>query len=176
MLLGTVLFISLGVVGADTLPTREEALTMLFPGASIRSERIFLTKQQLKEIVELAKVDAPSSLIVRYSVSRDGKEIGRAYPDTHVVRTKKETLLICLNESGEVQRVEVTAFLEPLEYLVDKSWYEQFQNKTLSPEMNLQRAIRPVAGATLTARAANQAVRRVLAIDQILEEIRGNTP
>ena len=153
VLLGAVLFISLGAAGADTLPTREEALGMLFPGASIRSERIFLTKQQLEKIVELAKVDAPSSLIVRYSVFRNEEEIGRAYPDTHVVRTKQETLLICLNKSGEVQRVEVTAFFEPLEYLVDKSWYEQFQGKVLSPEMNLQRAIRPVAGATLTARS-----------------------
>ena len=96
VLLGAVLFIPLVAAGAGTLPTREEVLGMLFPGASISSERIFLTKQQLEKIVELAKVDVPSSLIVRYSVFRNGEEIGRAYPDTHVVRTKQETLLICL--------------------------------------------------------------------------------
>jgi hypothetical protein len=38
--------------------------------------------------------------------------------------------------------------------------------------LNLQRAIRPVTGATLTASAANRAVRRVLAIDQVLQQKR----
>ena len=39
----------------------------------------------------------------------------------------------------------------------------------MNNDLNLQRAIRPLAGATLTAVAANQAVRRALAIDRVLE-------
>ena len=38
----------------------------------------------------------------------------------------------------------------------------------LTDDLAVNRAIRPIAGATLTARAASEAVRRVLAIDQVI--------
>ena len=63
-----------------------------------------------------------------------------------------------------------TAFLEPPEYRAPPAWYGQYQGKSLNEDLNLQRGIRPLAGASLTASAANQAVRRVLAIDQVLQQ------
>ena len=90
--------------------------------------------------------------------------------DTHVVRTKKESLLICLDESGKFQRIEVTAFLEPPEYLASPDWHARYTSRELSDELSLNRAIRPIVGATLTSLAANQAVRRILAIDQVLQK------
>ncbi len=146
---------------------------MAYPGARIQSESIFLTDQQRKDAAAKAGVEISSALIARYLAMRDGKVVGRAYVDTHTVRTKKESLLILLDENGLVKRVEVTAFLEPQEYQASPAWYAQYQGKALNEDLNLQRAIRPVAGATLTALAANQAVRRVLAIDQILQQKRG---
>ena len=149
--------------------SREEALEAAFPGAVIRAERVFLTEQQRNAAAALAGVEIPSALVARYLAVSDGKVVGRAYLDTHVVRTKKESLLICLDPSGHVKRIEVTAFLEPPEYHASAAWYSQYSGRGLSDELSLQRAIRPVAGATLTAAAANQAIRRVLAIDQILK-------
>lgn len=157
-------------VFSGELPTREQALALAFPGAEIRAERLFLTEKQQKEAAKLAAVEIPSALIARYVALRDKKEVGRAYVDTHVVRTKKESLLICLDAAGQVKRIEVTAFLEPIEYRASSAWYSQYHGKVLDDQLNLQRSIRPIAGATLTAMAANQAVRRVLAIDQILQE------
>lgn len=176
MMLGSTPLLLAYVVGTSSLPTREEALEAAFPSASIRSERIFLTEQQRQQAEALAQVEIPSPLIARYSAYRNGKEIGCAYADTHVVRTKKETLLIFLDESGKVRRIEVTAFLEPQEYIAPARWYEQFRDKSLSPDLSLQRAIRPVAGATLTAIVTNRAVRRVLAIDQVLRGAGKDTP
>ncbi len=151
--------------------TREEALSAVFPGAQIKSERIFLTKEQQSEVAALSEGKVPSALIARYIARRDGGVVGRAYVDTHVVRTKKESLLICLNERGDLRRVEVTAFLEPTEYLAPQAWYAQYQGRKLDNDLSLQRAIRPIAGATLTGRATNEAVRRVLAIDRALKAV-----
>ncbi len=75
-----------------------------------------------------------------------------------------------------MRRIEVTAFLEPHEYRVSTRWYEQYRGMTLGEDLSLQRSIRPVAGATLTARATHQAVRRVLAIDRILRAAEEGQP
>jgi electron transport complex protein RnfG len=149
--------------------TRDEALAAAFPGATIRAERVFLTRAQLDEAAALAGVDIPSALVARYVALRDDRTVGRAYVDTHVVRTKRETLLVSLDAQGRVVRVEVTAFLEPPEYRAPAAWLGQYRGRALDDDLRLQRAIRPLAGATLTARAATDAVRRVLAIDRVLE-------
>ena len=77
--------------------------------------------------------------------------------------------MIALTSDGAVRRVEVTAFLEPREYLPPQGWLGQFETQPLSDDVALQRAIRPIAGATLTAQSATEAVRRVMAIDEVLE-------
>jgi hypothetical protein len=158
---------------AAGIVTREQALAAAFPGAQLRADTVFLTESQRKEAAALAGVEIPSAMIARYRALRDGKELGRAYVDTHVVRTKKESLLIILDAGGALRRIELTAFLEPPEYVASEPWYRQYEGKKLSGELNIDRAIRPIAGATLTARATNQAARRVLAIDQVLERAKG---
>ncbi len=151
--------------------SREEALGAAYPSADIVSERVFLTVEERRKAGKLAGREIPSALIARYLASSNGAQVGRAYIDTHLVRTKKESLLICLDAEGGVRRIEVTAFLEPPEYQASEAWYRQFAGKRDPNEgLSINRGIRPVAGATLTAAAASQAVRRVLAIDQVLQQ------
>jgi len=149
--------------------TRDQALAAVYPGAEIRPERVFLTAVQQKQAREAGGVDIESALIARYVAVQDGKIAGRAYVDTHTVRTKKESLLICLDSAGNVKRIEVTAFLEPPEYQAPRAWYDQYNGRALSEDLRLHRSIRPVAGASLTAKATADAVRRVLAIDRVLQ-------
>ena len=155
---------------AEAQTTREEALAQVFPGAEIRAERVFLTEAQRSAAGAQSGVDVPSLLIARYVATEDGDLVGTAYVDTHVVRTKNESLLISLDPEGQIKRIEVTAFLEPREYMVPEAWLAQYAGQTLNPDLNLNRSIRPIAGATLTARATTAAVRRVLAIDAVLNE------
>jgi hypothetical protein len=164
------LFLVPGLVGAQSgLVTREEALAAVYPGATVEAERVFLTAEQTRRVAELARADVPSALVARYVARRDGQIVGRAYVDTHVVRTKRESLLISLEPQGRVRRIDVTAFLEPREYLALEPWLRQYNAKPLDNDLALQRSIRSMAGATLTAQATNEAVRRVLAIDRVLE-------
>lgn len=161
------------VLLGESLPlqeiTREEALTAAYPGARIEAERLFLSGSEVEEVENLAGVGSVSALVARY-LAWNGEDLaGRAYIDTHLVRTKKESLLICLNADGSVKRIEVTAFQEPPEYQASPLWYRQYSGRELNDELQLNRGIRPLAGATLTAAAANAAVRRVLALDRVLE-------
>ncbi len=149
--------------------TREEALASVFPEATVEAERVFLTQLQMERIGEMAGVEVESGLVARYVATASGRVVGRAYVDTHVVRTKRESLLISLEADGRVKRIDVTAFLEPAEYQARERWLQQYDQQALSDDLAVQRAIRPIAGATLTAGATNAAVRRVLAIDQVLE-------
>jgi hypothetical protein len=157
-----------GVLSAERFVTREEALAAAFPEAQLRSETLFLTRAQEQEAAALSGVDIPTIMIARYTATKDGAVLGRAYVDTHIVRTKKESLLIILDAEGVLLRIETTASAEGPEHQAPKSWYQQYEGRQLSDDLYVDRAIRPIAGATLTARATNQAVRRILAIDRIL--------
>ena len=160
-------------ISLDAQITREEALAAVYPGAAIRAEQVFLTPSQQKQVLSQADADVASALVARYIATRDGKVVGRAYVDTHIVRTKKESLLVSLDQNGEVVRVDVTAFFEPAEYQASDAWLRQYRGRTLTDDVAINRAIRPIAGAALTARAANDAVRRPPAMDAVLQRTGG---
>ena len=149
--------------------TRLEALASAFTNAEVEAQRVFLTKNQIDRAAALVGGEPPPGLVVRYLAREDGVVVGRAYIETHLVRTKRESLLISLNASGIVRRIDVTAFLEPPEYIASDRWFNQYVGNPLSDDLDLYRSIRPIAGGTLTALAANGAIRRVLAIDHVLE-------
>lgn len=153
---------------AKVFLSMEEALKLAFPLATVERKSVFLTAAQQREAQRLSGDEAPpSALVVYYVATKDGHEVGTAYFDTHVVRTMPETIMVVVNAAGKASRVEVLSFQEPEEYLPRPRWYEQFQGKTLNDELSMKRGIRPVAGATLTARATIDATRRVLALHQV---------
>jgi len=149
---------------ATVLITVEEALGLAFPDGEVSRETLFLTKEQMSSAAMVSEVKIDRAMVTRFVVRRGGEVVGFAYIDTHRVRTLPETLLVILEVDGSVRRVEVAAFREPLDYKPGDSWYRQFDDEELDRDLSLDRDIRPITGATLTARATTDAVRRVLAI------------
>ena len=168
---GILLLLFASVASATTI-SRDEALRSAFPGAAIRSAVVFLTDQEKEEVRKVSGTAVSTALVACYFAEKSGKEVGRAYLDTHVVRTKKESLMVILKPDGTLKRVEVVAFLEPSEYMPPERWYQQFEDQTLDENLKLERDIHAVTGATLTARATTEAARRVMAIDSILQRKR----
>jgi Na+-translocating ferredoxin:NAD+ oxidoreductase RnfG subunit len=150
--------------------TQEEALRLAFPeGVTVERRTAFLTDAEQREVQKLARTENPPEALVAYYVGRrNGQAVGTAYFDTHQVRTMPETILVLVDPAGSVLRVEVLSFLEPEDYLPMPRWYGQFAGRPLDDELSLKKGIHPVAGATLTARATTEAVRRVLALDRLL--------
>ncbi|HEX4962575.1 MAG TPA: FMN-binding protein [Thermoanaerobaculia bacterium] len=157
-----------GPVSAKVFLSVNEALRLVFGDAKVEHQTVFLTTGQRAQAQKLAGGEIKSALVNPYRATRDGKEVGTAYFDSHVVRTLPETLMVVVDPQGKVSRVEVLAFAEPEDYLPPGRWYGQFLGNGLSDELALGRRIRSVTGASLTARATTEAVRRVLAIHQVL--------
>ena len=162
-----------GAAWATVLITVEEALALAFPDANTERQTLFLSGEQVDRVAKDSGAEVSSSLATRY-VARgaDGAVRGWAYLDTHRVRTLPETVMVVLDADGTVRRVEVVTFREPLEYMPREGWYEQFEGQKLDDDLALKRDIRPVTGATLTARTTTEAVRRVLALHAVVAEER----
>jgi len=154
-------------ISATTLITVDEALKAAFPDAELERQTLFLTETQLSEVEKLSHVEGQSAVVTCFHATKNGKVIGKAYVDTHRVRTLPETILVVVDPEGVVRRVEVIVFREPMDYLPPESWFAQMNDHNLSDKLQLKRGIRPITGATLSARATTDAVRRVLAVDKV---------
>jgi len=155
---------------AKVFLTQAEALSLAFPaGVAVERKTVFLTEAERQEARKLSGAGRlPDALVVFYAGTRDGREVGTAYFDTHVVRTLAETVMILVDATGSIARIEVLSFGEPEEYLPRPHWYAQFSGRKLDDELSLKRGVRAVSGATLTARATTEAARRMLAVDRVL--------
>ena len=167
---------SLVVLGVDakTYETRAHALERVF-GADAQIERktIFLTEAQIDAVQAVSSARVEHARVTLHVAHRDGKLLGRAYLDTHLVRSLYETLLIVVGTDGRTRNVDILAFHEPEDYLPPRRWLRTLEKRELSPRLRPGDEVDAISGATLSARAAAQAVRRVLALDRI---VRGEQP
>lgn len=169
----TALFLWLSLLAAGSaavLDTVEDALARRFPGAEIRKVSHFLTPAQRERIQQLAECPTEGELLHAYEVREGDRVAARAYLDTHRVRTLPETVMVVVDEKGLVDGIDVLMFKEPLEYMPSERWYAQFLGRRLDSGLKLKRDIQGTTGATLTARATVEAVRRALSADQVLSE------
>ncbi|MFL6192996.1 MAG: FMN-binding protein [Thermoanaerobaculia bacterium] len=166
--LGLLLLLAAVPAAAKVFLSVDEAVRLAFPGCEVARKTAFLKPEQVKKARELAGAEVPSAVVTYYAAAKGGQPAGTAYFDTHRVRTLPETLMIVVDPQGKIGRIEVISFREPEDYMPRGVWYAQFLGRALDPELQLKRGIRPVTGATLTARATTDAVRRVLALHQVI--------
>ncbi|HEV8631116.1 MAG TPA: FMN-binding protein [Thermoanaerobaculia bacterium] len=159
--------------GGRVLLSQQDALALAFPGCDVQRATVYLSAAQVERAGRLAGEPVRSALVPTYAARCGGKPAGTAYFDAHPVRTLPETVMVVVSADGRVRRVEVLSFDEPADYLPRHPWYDQFEGRALDSELRLKRGIRPVTGASLTARATTGAVRRVLALHQVIAEAAG---
>jgi hypothetical protein len=155
-------------VRARVLLTQEQALKELFPPPqTIERRSLYLDEAQARRAAELAGVPVTGRVVAYYVGLREGRISGYAYFDTHLVRTLPETVLIVIGPDGQIRRIDILSFDEPEDYLPSDRWLQQFDRRVLDDELTLKRGIRPMTGATLSARSITQAARRVLALHHL---------
>ena len=158
-----------GELRAEVFYTQKEALALAFPEADrIEKHTFVLSDAQHAQIEKLARSPLESRLVQIHTAWRGDELLGHAHIDVHTVRTKSEGLIIVLDAAGRVQSVRVLAFYEPLDYLPTERWYERFAGRGGSDPLAVGRDVDAVSGATLTARATTEGVRRMLAYHAIL--------
>ena len=159
---------SLPPAHGGTLATLEDTVATWYPETELERLTLYPTEAQLANARILAGVPIPEAPVYSYKVMRDGSPVARVYLDRHRVRTLPATVAVAIDTSGIVKAVSVLAFHEPKEYLPRPRWYEQFTAKTLGPDLQMSRGIDGITGATLSARSSIDAVRRSLALHQVL--------
>ncbi len=157
-----------GAPGGKVYLTVEEALKLAFPGARIERRTVYLTEEERGRAGELSGAPIDHGVVHPYVATVEGACVGTAWFDVHRVRTKNETVMFVIGPDRKLARIELLSFAEPEEYVPRGRWYAQFVGRGLDKELELERGIKPVVGATLTARATTEAARRVLALHEVV--------
>ena len=161
----------------QVLLTQDEALRLAFPEpATIERRTAFLERSQIERVSELAG-SKPAGTLVTYYVGRSANgPVGVAYFDVHRVRTLPEVLMIVVTPAGRVERIEILRFSEPREYMAPEGWLDRFTERRLEDDLGNKNAVAGMTGATLTSRAVSDAVRRALALHEILDPLSAALP
>lgn len=167
---GLLLFALAFAARAKVFMTQQQALASAFPaGATVTRQAIFLKPEQLAAARKSSGVEFKDQMIVRYTGTANGRILGYAYFDTHLVRTLAETVMVLVTPDGKVDRIEILSFNEPQDYLPKERWMDQFEGKKLDDDLSLKRSIRPISGASLSGRAIVNASRKILALHQVIK-------
>lgn len=152
-----------GSARAEALLAKDEALALAFPGAQVATETVFLSEEQVRAVRERTGREPPSKLFTFYIARRDGTLTGYGVIDTHVVRTLPEAFLVVLSPARAIERVLMLAFYEPPEYRPSDRWLEQFHGRSAhdTRDWRVGRDVHGITGATLSAYAMTDALRRI---------------
>lgn len=154
---------------AKVFITKNKALKLAFPGSDeIEKKSIFLKPGQIDSIEKLSGSKVDSKLFLFYVGKKDGKPVGYAAIDTHTVRTKSQTIIVVINPDGSLNYTEILAFFEPLEYKPTQSWIDLFRSKKIDDGLKIGYDIPNISGATLTSHGTANAVKKVLAVFEIV--------
>ena len=154
---------------AEVFYAKDEALALAFPGASVSAKSVVLTEEQVAAVKERAGVSLDSRLLTYYTGVRDGTIVGFAIIDSHVVRTLPDVFMALLTPAGSIERVVMLAFYEPNEYLPPGRWLEQFIGRGISGDgWRLGRDLHGISGATLTAQAVRDGLRKIVVLHDVV--------
>lgn len=151
--------------------SQKEALALAFPeGTAVERRTAFLSEEETRRAQERARARVESRVWSYYVGRSTGGLFGYAYFETHVVRTMPETFMVALSSAGEVRFVEVLAFHEPPDYQARPKWLAQLLGRRLDAGALTGRPLANITGATLTAHAISDGVRRILAVHAVIQE------
>jgi Na+-translocating ferredoxin:NAD+ oxidoreductase RnfG subunit len=154
---------------AVVFASRQEAIQAVLPEADrFETRTISLTDDQIQQITTLATTQIDSKLLSVAIGYKGDTIVGYAFFDTRPVRTLPGTFLVSVSPTGTVQKVMVVAFHEPEDYLPTQRWLQQFDGKTLAPELQVYKGIHAISGATLSSQSVTNAVRKASAAFRIV--------
>ena len=140
-----------------------DALREAFPDAErFDATDVLLSDEMARKLDELARAKIPERMVTFYAARRGDAVQGYAVLQSHVVRTKRETLLIAFEPDGRIRRIVVLVFLEPPEYKPSERWLAQFTGKGKADRLAVGDDLAPISGSTLSARGVAEQSRWLL--------------
>ena len=142
---------------------KPDPLRAIFPDADrFEAADVILTDDMARRLDELAHSRIPERMVTFYTARRGNEVLGHGVLQSHVVRTKRETLLVAFEPDGRIRRIVVLSFLEPPEYKPSERWLGQFDGKGATDRLAVGDDLAPITGATLSARGVTEHARWLL--------------
>ncbi len=152
-----------GPARADSPAGPPDALRAAFPDAErFDASDVLLTDEMARRLDALARSRIPERMVTFYVARRGTALLGYAVLQSHVVRTKRETLLVAFEPDGRIRKVLVVAFLEPPEYRPPDRWLAQLDGKGTADRLAVGDDLAPITGSTLSARGVAEQSRWLL--------------
>jgi hypothetical protein len=164
-----VLLVVAGLTGGTTARAQAPAagkpdpLRAIFPDAErLDATDVILSDEMARRLDDLARSRIPERMVTFYAARRGEAVLGYAVIQSHVVRTKRETLLVAFEPDGRIRRIVVLSFLEPPEYKPSERWLSQFAGKGATDRLAVGDDLAPISGSTLSARGVAEQSRWLL--------------
>lgn len=146
--------------------TKEEALRVALPKAqTVRAEQVQLTPDQRQRVRN--KVDQPidDNTFIFHVGKRNDQIDGYAYITDKKGRHRPITFVVGLKPDCRVRDVAIMIYREPRGYEVKaKRFLRQYHNKTIDDPIEVNRDIKNISGATISAHSVSAGVREAVAI------------
>lgn len=146
--------------------TKEEALRVALPKAqTVRAEQVQLTPDQRQRVRN--KVDQPidDDTFIFHVGKRNDQIDGYAYITDKKGRHRPITFVVGLKPDCRVRDVAIMIYREPRGYEVKaKRFLRQYHNKTIDDPIEVNRDIKNISGATISAHSVSAGVREAVAI------------
>ncbi len=150
-----------------------DVLQAAFPDADrFDAADVLLSEDMARKLDTLARSRIPERMVTFYTARRANEVLGYGVLQSHVVRTKRETLLVAFEPDGRIRRIVVISFLEPPEYKPSERWLGQFAGKGSADRLAVGDDLAPISGSTLSARGVSEQARWLLHALQMAREAR----
>ena len=137
------------------------ALKFHFSKYDVSKEQIFLTTSKIKELEQVARSKFISKIYSVYEAKSNGRRMMSGILETHLLRSRTQTLFVIFDNKGRVVTTQVLAFYEPEEYIMSPKWFAQFKSKTINDKMEPGDDLAKVSGSTISYNETASAVRRM---------------
>ena len=151
---------------AEVFLTEDEALKLMFPKSErIRKDFIRLTSEKKAQIEERIGWKFPEEFFEVY-IGETGAQIdGYALVQNTIGKHKPMTYMVGVDAHGRVSNVELLVFREARGSEVrTKRFNVQYEGKTASDPVRLNKDIINISGATMSVRSMTAGVKRVLVL------------
>ncbi|MEK7280423.1 MAG: FMN-binding protein [Nitrospirota bacterium] len=161
-------------VSAQVFLKPQEAIEKLMPEAETHvTDSKEPTPELKKRLEEALGRRAEENKYLFIIGMKQGKPTAYAVILNEIGKERPITFMIVINPDGRVRVVEVLVYRESQgSEIRDRRFMRQFEGKTIMSELRAGRDIDAITGATLSSRSATYAVKKALALVDLIYEIR----
>ncbi|MFT7859765.1 MAG: FMN-binding protein [Sulfurimonas sp.] len=135
---------------------------------TITEKNMLLKKAQKQRIQKAARTKLNSSIVRTYKIEKNKQHLAYAILLSNKIRSKNGVYLYTINAQDVLESIEIVAFNEPLEYMPNNTWKQQFSDVPTNQHLNIPKNVSTITGATLSARSITESANIAMQIYNVV--------